>query len=353
MTEGYLKKILTREALSAQCDALRAKGRVIGYTSGVFDLLHPGHVDYLAKARQACDVLVVGVNSDASVRVNKGANRPICSAKDRAEVIAALACVDYVFIFDDKNNNKNIELLKPGIYIKAGDYEKSELSSAPIVEKYGGKVLIIPFKKGYSTTSTIDKIAETFGSPSALSTELPASKKWPAVFLDRDGTLVEYVDFLHEPEKLKIIPGVFEAIKKLRAGGYRIVVITNQPGIGMGYFTKEDFFGVNRAFLRHASKEGALIDKIYFCPHNQADGCDCRKPEPGMINRAVAELNLDLSKSYFVGDTTMDIEAGRRVGCKTILVKTGLGGSDKTLAVKPDMEVESLTEAAKHILENI
>jgi D-glycero-D-manno-heptose 1,7-bisphosphate phosphatase len=316
----------------------------------VFDLLHPGHVDYLAKAREACDVLVVGVNSDSSVRANKGDNRPICSAKDRAQVVAALGSVDFVFVFDDKNNNKNIELLKPNVYIKAGDYQKSELSSAPIVEKYGGKVLIIPFKKGYSTSSTIDKISEAFGAPSALAIDLPTGKKMPAVFLDRDGTLIEHVEYLHDPEQLKIIPGVLEAIKKLREGGYRIVMVTNQPGIGIGYFTKEDFFKVNRAFLRQASKAGVMIDRIYFCPHNQADGCSCRKPEPGMLVRAVQDLNIDIAKSYIVGDATTDIEVGRRIGCKTVLVKTGIGGSDKTFAAKPDLEVDDLAQAALKIL---
>ena len=98
--------------------------KLVGYTSGVFDLLHAGHVDYLSKAKQLCDILVVGVNSDSSVKSLKGELRPINSEGDRAEVVAALSSIDHVFVFSDSNNNKNIELLKPDLYIKAGDYKE-------------------------------------------------------------------------------------------------------------------------------------------------------------------------------------------------------------------------------------
>ncbi|RIL10109.1 MAG: hypothetical protein DCC75_05045, partial [Proteobacteria bacterium] len=301
------KKIMTRDEAVNSVKALRASRPLkVGYTSGVFDLLHPGHVRYLEDAKSRCDLLVVGVNSDSSVRSNKGAGRPIVPEQDRAEVVAGLVCVDLVFIFSDTNNNRNIELLKPDLYIKAGDYDRSKLSSAPLVESYGGQAVVVPFAGGYSTTSIIDRIEDLQGN-SASAIELPAPQKQPAVFVDRDGTLNEHVEYLHQPEKFKLIPGALEALKLLKDGGYRIVVITNQPGIGMGYFTREEFFKINRLFLNAAHKLGLMIDKVYFCPHSVAENCHCRKPKTAMIERAVKELNLDLSRSYVVGDTTLDL----------------------------------------------
>ena len=115
----------------------------VGFTSGSFDLIHPGHVDYLSKAKELCDCLIVAVNSDNSIKGYKSELRPIVPADSRAKVVAALEAVDYVFIFDELNNNQNITLLKPDYYIKAADYNKKSLSSAPLVESYGGEVKLI------------------------------------------------------------------------------------------------------------------------------------------------------------------------------------------------------------------
>jgi len=119
---SIVEKISTRENLSKLIPRLQSEGKRIGFTSGVFDLIHPGHVDYLEQASSLCDILVVAVNSDSSVRTNKGDSRPICSEEARIKVVASFESVDFVFLFDEKNNNTNIEVLKPQFYIKAGDY---------------------------------------------------------------------------------------------------------------------------------------------------------------------------------------------------------------------------------------
>jgi D-beta-D-heptose 7-phosphate kinase/D-beta-D-heptose 1-phosphate adenosyltransferase len=160
-----LLKIHTRESLVSQLNLIRARRRT-GFTSGSFDLLHAGHVDYLAKARERCDLLIVGLNSDKSVKAYKDELRPIIPAEQRAKVLAALAAVDYVFIFDEENNNKNIEVLKPDVYFKAGDYSKDRLSSAPIVESYGGRVEIIPLVEESSTTAIIRRILTLYSTGS-------------------------------------------------------------------------------------------------------------------------------------------------------------------------------------------
>ncbi|MCK4249264.1 MAG: HAD-IIIA family hydrolase, partial [Candidatus Omnitrophica bacterium] len=138
--------------------------------------------------------------------------------------------------------------------------------------------------------------------------------------------------------------------KKMRDMGYRIVVVTTQAGIGLGYYTKEDFYKVNKKMLAEVSKAGITIDRIYFCPHNKADKCVCRKPEPGLILRAKKDLNLDLSKSYFIGDRITDIQAGQRAGTKTILVKTGHDDCAANPDIKPDFTADNLLAAADYIL---
>ena len=128
------EKILTRGQVAEICRKAREEGRKIAFTSGAFDLMHAGHADYLQKARAICDILVVGVNTDASVRAYKGPGRPIVPERERAELVAALEAVDYVFLFCERRNAGNLEAIRPDFYIKAGDYDKSELTSAGIVK---------------------------------------------------------------------------------------------------------------------------------------------------------------------------------------------------------------------------
>lgn len=320
--------------------------------------MHRGHAEYLELAKKTADLLIVGVNADSSVRQNKGESRPLCAEQDRAFLVAALACVDYVFIFAEKNNNENVSLLRPEVYAKAGDYTKEKLTSAALVESYGGRVEFIPFTKGYSTTSLIDRISK-LGSPSenpGLGFDFvpsPPLERRPAVFLDRDGTINEHVEYLGDPEKFQLIPGVIEAIKGFNGLGYRVVLVTNQPGIGMGYFSLEDFYRVMRRFLGPLGKAGGKVNKIYFCPHSAAEDCECRKPKTLLFERAAKELNLDLTCSFMIGDTSIDIEAGKRAGLRTILVATGIAGADKTYAVKPDYEAADLHAAYELIRAHI
>lgn len=335
--------VISREEALGLRETYRNAGKSVGFTSGVFDLLHAGHVEYLEQASQLVDILFVGVNADSSVKSNKGDLRPINPEVQRAEVVGSLRSVAHVFIFAELNNNVNIELVKPDLYIKAGDYTADKLTSKLIVESYGGRVEIIPFKEGHSTTSMIEKIAMNAITREGPSAPLPRA---PAVFVDRDGTINEHVEYLSEPNRLVEIPKSFVALKKLRELGYRVIVITNQPGIGLGYFSKEDFFAVNREMMRQAAAVGAAIDKIYFCPHSKAEKCECRKPEPYFLKRAAQELNIDLAGSYVIGDMTSDIQLGKNGGCRSILVQTGRGGDDGMFNVTADFVAKDLAAAA-------
>ncbi len=142
------------------CEILRKGGRKIVFTNGCFDILHAGHVRYLTQARAFGDCLVLGLNTDASVRRLKGPERPVNSEQDRAEVAGGLRAVDYVVLFDEPTAEKLIGMVRPDIYVKGGDYTLETLPEAKIVRQYGGRVEFIPMVEGRSTTNLIEKIRE-------------------------------------------------------------------------------------------------------------------------------------------------------------------------------------------------
>ena len=152
--------VLTREDLSVVLAELRASGRKIVFTNGVFDILHKGHVDYLNKSKALGDVLVVGVNSDSSVRRIKGSKRPIVPQSDRAWVLSNLKSVDYVCIFDEDTPYETIKLLQPDFLVKGADWKIEDVIGRDIVEGRGGKVVTIKYIDGKSTTNIINKILE-------------------------------------------------------------------------------------------------------------------------------------------------------------------------------------------------
>lgn len=145
----------------------------------------------------------------------------------------------------------------------------------------------------------------------------------PAIILDRDGVLNEKAArarYITAPEQFKWLPGSREAIRKLKEAGYRVVLATNQAGVASGQLTESDLQRIHDRMQKDLAEVGARIDAIYCCKHGWHDGCECRKPAPGMLFQAQRELNLDLSRVYFIGDDPRDQEAGERAGCKTLLV---------------------------------
>ena len=178
-----------------------------------------------------------------------------------------------------------------------------------------------------------------------------------AVFLDRDGTINEEVGYLDRLDKLRLLPGAGEAVRLINRNGMKAVVITNQSGIGRGLFDEAFVGEVHAEMSRMLGKAGAVIDGFYFCPHHPTEGiggyrrsCSCRKPAPGMLLRAAAELAIDLSLSYMIGDTAKDVEAGQRAGAKGILVRTGYGKDVELGPVTPDLIAPDLLAAVRWIL---
>ena len=185
----------------------------------------------------------------------------------------------------------------------------------------------------------------------------------PAVFLDRDGTINEQMGYVNHLSRFQLLPGVARAIRGLNEAGLPVVVVTNQSGLARGYFPESLLEAVHAELHRLLAREGAHLDGLYVCPHHPEAreerfrlDCDCRKPRTGLLERAAAELGLDLGRSYMVGDRWSDLRCGAAVGATTVLVLTGYGRGDAAYVgpgqtVQPDHVAEDLEAAARWILD--
>ena len=184
----------------------------------------------------------------------------------------------------------------------------------------------------------------------------------PALFIDRDGTLTEEVGYVNHPRRLRLLPRSAEAVRRLNRADVAAVVVTNQAGIARGYFSPDVLAAVNDELLRQLKDSGAHVDGLYVCPHHPDAGeppyrasCDCRKPRPGLLTRAAAELGIDLSRSAVVGDKPSDVETAARVGARGVLVLTGYGLGEweyrrATFPVAPDHVADDLLDAVEWFL---
>ena len=171
-------------------------------------------------------------------------------------------------------------------------------------------------------------------------------ESWPAVFLDRDGTLMRDVDYCGDPRKVEVYPEAATALRRLKENGYKLVIITNQSGIGRGYFSEDDYRLVEKEFIRQLGD--GLIDATYYCPDLPTSTSIRRKPGPGMVFEAQRDHRLDLRRSFFVGDKASDIGCGQNAGVRTILVQTGYGSAEKDC--RADWIARDIVEAAEIIL---
>ena len=174
-----------------------------------------------------------------------------------------------------------------------------------------------------------------------------------AVFLDRDGVLnYNRSDYVKSAEEWVAIPGAAEAVATLKRAGWTVVIISNQSGLGRGRFDQAALDAITAQLRAALAAAGGAVDAIYYCPHTPSDGCDCRKPAPGLVLRAARDHAIDLAGSYFVGDSAGDIECGRAVGVRTVLVETGLAEQRPDPAVvRPDYVARDLGDAVAWILQ--
>ena len=196
----------------------------------------------------------------------------------------------------------------------------------------------------------------------------PRKEKLKTIFLDRDGVINRNPPnrgYVRKWEEFTFIPNARKAIRELTESDYRIVVITNQSGIGRGLYSEEDVADIHSRMVSEIRKAGGTIDAVYYCPHHPEAGCECRKPKPGMLARAAREHNIELSNAYLIGDWTTDIEVGQCVGATAFLVLTGLGqesyyhyinmnlcqGADRNRH-RPDKIFTNLYTATRWLLKN-
>lgn len=299
-------KVCPRSELA---ERLAGLPRPLVFTNGVFDVLHRGHVSYLHEARQLGGSLVVAVNSDASARMlGKGPDRPLNHDVDRALVLAGLASVSLVTFFDERTPVELIKAVHPDVYVKGGDYDMASLEETRVVRSWGGQSVAIPFVDGYSTTALVKKIRA-------------GEARRKVAFLDRDGVINLDRAYVHQWDEFEFVPGAVEAMKALYDAGYALVVVTNQSGIARGMYTEAQYQQLTVQMRQALHEAGVELAGVYHCPHHPkgavpdlAHDCDCRKPAPGLITRALSELGLSASDAFMVGDKPSDIEAARAAG---------------------------------------
>jgi D-glycero-D-manno-heptose 1,7-bisphosphate phosphatase len=175
-------------------------------------------------------------------------------------------------------------------------------------------------------------MAGLYTSASSWDDSIPMTPLKPAVFLDRDGVVIEDAHYLGASHQVRILPGAAEAIARLNRAGWVVVIVSNQSGVARGLFTEADVRAVHLHLAELLRGYGARIDAFQFCPHHpEAEvpafriDCECRKPKPGMLRQAASELGLSLTSSWMIGDRVTDLEAGAAAGCRTVLVRTGYG----------------------------
>jgi D-glycero-D-manno-heptose 1,7-bisphosphate phosphatase len=172
----------------------------------------------------------------------------------------------------------------------------------------------------------------------------------PFLILDRDGTIIELKAYLSEPRDVVLLPGAARGLQHLTSQGYGLIVITNQSGIGRGYFDETQLKSVHQRMIDLLSNEGVTLDRIYYCPHTPDDHCLCRKPHPALLLEACAEFQFDPAHCFVIGDNRCDIELGNAVGATTLLVRTGYGAElERELNLPPCLVANDLVEAAQLI----
>jgi len=310
-------KIRSAAQVDSWIQTERGAGRKIGFTCGAFDVMHAGHADYLALAKARCDRLLVAVNSDESIRRYKNPLRPLNPWNERAFVVAALEATDCVTVLEEDRPLALIQRWKPDVYIKGGDYAPSALRSSSAVAAYGGESIVIASAFPAASTTALFERIQALALHEAPLVAHP-SHATGLVLIDRDGTLVKDASF--DPGQVELLRGVAESLKRLQDAGYLLCIVSNQQGIGLGYFGYRDFIDGNRKLQRLLGKEGIAIRKIYFCPHSLGEPCDCRKPAPGLILKALRDLNAAPENAFVIGDSIEDMEAASAAGCSGLYV---------------------------------
>lgn len=294
------------------------------------------------------------VAMDADSRVVAFHNRPHPPNVWRQNLVNA-----GLYVFEKSALQKCVELMSSRVESEILDFGKDIF---PALVTTGETMLGYnspEYIKDIGTPERYDLISAQFAAGIVQRGSLGTPQR--AVFLDRDGTIVPDKNCLRTADELELLPGAAEAIHQLNFAGWRTVVVTNQPVVAKGWCSEAELQNIHNKLVSLLGLEHAFLDRIYFCPHHPEKGfpgerpelkinCDCRKPKIGMIKKAVADLNIDLSQSWFIGDTATDVQTARNAGVKSILLRAGPGGKDAKHEAQPDFAAENLLDAVKLIL---
>ena len=255
-------------------------------------------------------------------------------------------------------NKRLLDLVKEPVKT---DFEKDILANQV---KLGASIYAYHTPEYVKDVGTVDRINATVEElKSGLIQSKNLKNKQIAIFLDRDGTMNVSKGFISKADDLELIPGTIDAIKAINKSGALAIVITNQPVIARGECSFEELHNIHNKLKTLLGEKGAFVDDIFYCPHHPDKGfegevpelkfdCECRKPKTGMIEEAVKKYNIDLSKSYMVGDSTMDLETARNAGIKSVLVDTGFAGNDGKYDRSCDIEADNLFDAVEKIIKD-
>ena len=255
-------------------------------------------------------------------------------------------------------NKRLLDLVKEPVKT---DFEKDILANQV---KLGANIYAYHTPEYVKDVGTVDRINATVEElKSGLIQSKNLKNKQRAIFLDRDGTINVSKGFISKADDLELIPGTIDAIKAINKSGALAIVITNQPVIARGECSFEELHNIHNKLKTLLGEKGAFVDDIFYCPHHPDKGfegevpelkfdCECRKPKTGMIDEAVKKYNIDLSKSYMVGDSTMDLETARNAGIKSVLVNTGFAGNDGKYDRSCDIEADNLFDAVEKIIKD-
>ena len=255
-------------------------------------------------------------------------------------------------------NKRLLDLVKEPVKT---DFEKDILANQV---KLGANIYAYHTPEYVKDVGTVDRINATVEElKSGLIQSKNLKNKQRAIFIDRDGTMNVSKGFISKADDLELIPGTIDAIKAINKSGALAIVITNQPVIARGECSFEELHNIHNKLKTLLGEKGAFVDDIFYCPHHPDKGfegevpelkfdCECRKPKTGMIDEAVKKYNIDLSKSYMLGDSTMDLETARNAGVKSVLVDTGFAGNDGKYDRNCDIEAKNLFDAVEKIIKD-
>ena len=242
---------------------------------------------------------------------------------------------------------------------RESDFGRDIFSSLPLEENLLVAYKTTEYIKDLGTEKRYQQVNEDYASGRIKALSLSSLQK--AVFLDRDGTINRNVDLLSKPEQLELLPGVADAIRMINKSDYLAICVTNQSVVARNLCDMSQLKEIHNRLDSLLGEKNAFLDDLYFCPHHPDKGypeenkkfkidCNCRKPNPGMVNEAAEKYNIDLSQSWMIGDRTDDIQLAKNSGLKSILVRTGFAGKDEKYSVTADFVCNDLSEAVKTVL---